>query len=57
MVSNNLLEPDQNKIDMLLKAPVPQDRTSLRAFLSLLHEAAVFQENAGSFITRLPLSL
>ena len=36
VVSNNLLEPDQNKIDMLLKAPVPQDRTSLCAFLSLL---------------------
>ena len=36
VVSKNLIEPDSHKIDMLLKAPTPHDKTSLRAFLSLL---------------------
>ena len=30
------MEPDPTKIDMLLKASTPHDKTSLRAFLSLL---------------------
>ena len=36
VVSHNLIEPDPTKIDMLLKASMPHDQTSLRAFLSLL---------------------
>jgi len=36
VVSKNLIEPDLHKIDMLLKASTPHDKTSLRAFLSLL---------------------
>ena len=36
VISHNTLEPDSNKIDMLLKAKTPHDKTSLRAFLSLL---------------------
>jgi len=36
VVSKNLIEPDLHKIDMLLKASTPHDKTSLWAFLSLL---------------------
>ena len=36
LVSNNLTQPDPIKIDMLLKAATPNDKTTLRAFLSLL---------------------
>ena len=36
VISHNLLQPDPFKIDMLLQASTPHDRTSLRAFLSLL---------------------
>ena len=36
LVSDNLTQPDPIKIDMLFKAATPNDKTSLRAFLSLL---------------------
>ena len=36
LVSHNFIEPNPIKIDMLLKATTPHDKTSLRAFLSLL---------------------
>ena len=36
VISHNTLEPDSNKIDMLLKAKTPHNKTLLRAFLSLL---------------------
>ena len=36
LVSHDLLQPDPVKIDMLMQAATPHDKTSLRAFLSLL---------------------
>jgi hypothetical protein len=36
VISHNTLEPDSNKIDMLLKAKTPHNRTLLQAFLSRL---------------------
>ena len=36
--SNGVIRPDPVKIDMLLKAPPPKDRTALRGFLALLQQ-------------------
>ena len=36
IISNGVIRPNPVKIDMLLKAPPPKDRTALRGFLALL---------------------
>ena len=38
IASHNSLKPDPKKIEMLVKAKPPSDRTSLRGFLALLQQ-------------------
>ena len=38
IISHGIIKPDPNKIDMLMKAVAPKDRSSLRGFLALLQQ-------------------